>query len=98
MKWVLIVGLSWLVVAFVVALLIGRVVRAADERERRECPGGRADIVRQPNHLVDDEPTGIIAEAAPERSSGNERPAPPGIRRPLDWPHDITSGQDYGAA
>lgn len=94
MNWAWIIGLGWLAIASAVALLIARMVRAADDRERPE------DDFPVPNRVLDDEylrrlhperaplgddaPTGIIAEAPPERPA--VAPVPPAAPVPAPRP------------
>lgn len=113
MNWALIIGLSWLVIAIVAALVIGRVVRVADDRERPE------DDVPVPVDLVDDEPTGVIVEAPPEQPGlparapsppapqqraasplvpGRRRFSPSKARAHSRWSNGVSSDHDYGAA
>ena len=69
MTWVLIAGLGWTVVGSGVAVVIGRVIRRANEQSSH---APRRDDVLRPLNLL----------GAPRGPRSNPDPAPPGIPRP----------------
>lgn len=83
MTWVLVIGAGWLLLAVLVAVVVGRSVRLADARAAAEASGEEPNFVIDPVALpggtVLPFPAALADDAQPSARPARDTPTIPGI-------------------